>query len=101
MKKYLIAVLAILFLSCEQEYNYEYKCYDYKVIDREHHTELDPATEFFFGIKTTDEIYTLVLERNGSVITEKVNEMVYYNHPVGSTYNKCSRVRVRNPNYKK
>jgi len=101
MKKYLIAVLAILLLSCDQEYKYEYKCYDYKVIDREHHTELNPATELFFGVKSTNEIYTLVLERNGSVITEKVSEREYYNHPVGSIYNKCSQIKIRNPNYKK
>jgi len=101
MKKYLIAVLAILFLSCEQEYITEKKCYDYKVIEREHHVELNPATEFFLDIKSTHVIYTLVLERNGNIITKKVDERDYYNHPVGSTYKNCSWVRVRNQNYKK
>lgn len=101
MKKYLILLIALLFISCEQEYTTEVEYVQWTVIEKEHHVELDPATEFFFGIKTTDVIYTLVLEHNGKVITEEVNKNVYYKHNIGSKYNKKTFVRRKNPNYKK
>ena len=104
MKKILficITFIAVSFTSCQPEYIETLETRPYTVIDKEYHTELDPAVEFFIGVKDTKQVYTLVLERNGNVIVEKVDERTYYRYPIGSTYNKRVYVKNPNPKYKK
>ncbi len=103
MKKYLLLLLTLVCLSCdyEQEYITEVQYVPWIVTEKEHHTELNPATEFFFDIKTTHVIYTLVLEHNGKVITEEVDKNIYYKYSVGDKYNVRTNVKKKNPNYKK
>ena len=90
MKKLAIAIISLILLSCEPEYIYDYEYRNGIVVDKEMHTELDPATEFFFDIKTTKVVYSLIVEYNGEVERKVVSESEYYNHQKGDTY----RIRV-------
>ena len=104
MKKILficITFIAVLFTSCQPEYIESFEWRSYTVVDKEFHTELDPAVEFFIGVKDTKQVYTLVLERNGNIIVEEVDSKTYYKYPLGSTYNTRVCVKKPNPKYKK
>ena len=65
MKKILficISLITVSFTSCQPEYIETLETRPYKVVDKEYHTELDPAMEFFIGVKDTKQVYTLVVK---------------------------------------
>lgn len=102
MKKLIYILIGVaLFCSCEPEYITEIRTLEYTVVDKEFSTQLDPATELFFGIKTTEQVYVLVLERHGNVKTVEVSRNDYYSHSIGSKYHNSEYVKVKNPKYKK
>lgn len=70
----------------KDEQNYKKAVIQYEVVDKEMHTELDPATQFFFGIHTTKSVYTLVIRRGNDVRVVNVEEEKYYRYDIGDVY---------------
>ena len=101
MKKFVIITIALLLLSCTPEYIYEYEYWNGIIVDKEMHTALDPTTEFFFDIKTTRVVYSLIVDCNGHIKPFTVSENEYYNSKVGDTYRFKVFVKKKNPNYTK
>ena len=89
MKKYFIlASLALLFISCDA-LNYVEPDYDIvptTVVEKEMHTELNPVTEVFFGYQSTTVVYTLVVEYEDTKFIFSVDKKEYFSHQVGDTY---------------
>lgn len=102
MKKLILSIIGlVLFCSCEPEYITEARTIEYTVANKESSTQLDPMVEFFFEVKSTKQVYVLILERHGHVKTVEVSRDVYYSHSIGSKYRMKEYVRVKNPKYKK
>lgn len=70
----------------KNEQNYKKAVIQYEVVDKEMHTELDPTTQFFFGIHTTKSVYTLVIRRGDDVRVLNVEEEEYYRYDIGDVY---------------
>lgn len=104
MKKIIYVIMLVMLAGCNSEYKMEsyWETYTYTIINKESSTQLDPVTEFFFDIQTTETVYRLILRSpSGNIESIKVDREEYYRWDVGDKYiQRVQRWRkVKNPNY--